>query len=199
MLGTDFEAGGRFQRGRAARRRPRGHDGGLTLSHGLPYAADLAERHDSATLLPHVLVYTTAEKYQITGLKIESCVAMCDIVRFYSDHSDRARAWLGSSDHLDSLHQIHAGTPTSDTGGRDFPVTYCVNRLHFLSDNDAFMQLVADVPGLGAQLIAHKYNGKDHDSDEEYIPDVAADEEYCELCEKMTRFACVECVPQAAG
>jgi hypothetical protein len=170
----------------------------LRYLYGLPYAADLAEWHDGATLLPHVLVYTTAEKYQITGLKIESCATMSDIVGSYYGHDDRALAWRGSSDHLDSLYQIHSGTPASDTEGRSLLVTYCVDRLQALSEDVAFMQLVADVPGLGAELIVHKYTAKDHDPDEEYTPDEVADEEYCDLCEKMTRFACVDCVARAS-
>jgi hypothetical protein len=171
----------------------------LRYLYGLPYAADLAEWHDGATLLPHVLVYTTAEKYQITGLKIESCATMCEILGSYYGDDDRALAWLGSSDHLDSSYQIHSATPTSDTRGRSLPVTYCVDRLRALSENIAFTRLVADVPGLGAELIAHTYTAKDQDSDDEYNPDEVADEEYCEICERMTRFACAKCGSQVVN
>ena len=48
-----------------------------------------------------------------------------------------------------------------------------------LNNDQDFMQLVADLPGLGADLIGHIYNGKDHDSDADYASaqDVSEDEE----------------------
>ena len=48
-----------------------------------------------------------------------------------------------------------------------------------LNNNQAFMDLVADLPGLGADLITNIYNGKDHDSDAGYASakDVSEDEE----------------------
>jgi hypothetical protein len=40
--------------------------------YGLPYPSNIAEWHDGKSFLPHALVYTTAEKYQIKKLQIEA-------------------------------------------------------------------------------------------------------------------------------
>ena len=162
--------------------------------YGLPYAADQDEWHDGATLLPHVLVYITAEKYQITELKAELCAVMSAILCSYCQ-KDRMKAWLGSPDHLDAVREMIAGTTSDDTEGRNLLIDWCADRMDDLHKNEPFMQLVAEVPELGADLIAHFYNKKDrYDSDADYDPDTDADEEYCEECDAMTTFVCSQCV-----
>jgi hypothetical protein len=47
--------------------------------YGLPYSADLADWDDGTSPLPHAMVYTTADKYQITSLKIDSYATMKDM------------------------------------------------------------------------------------------------------------------------
>lgn len=136
--------------------------------YGLTYAADLAEFDQTTSLLPHALVYTTAEKYQIHGLKIESCSAMSDILLENSEPKEHALEWLCSPDQLRAIREIITGTSTSDTAGRDLPVSHCIHLMPGLNNDQAFMDLVADLPGLGADLIANIYNGKDHDSDADY-------------------------------
>lgn len=147
--------------------------------YGLPYAANLAEFEPSTSLLPHALVYTTAEKYQIHGLKTESCSAMSDILLKSSEPKEHALEWLCSPDQLHAIREIITGTPTSDTAGRDLIVSHCIHLMPGLNNNQAFMDLVADLPGLGADLIANIYNGKDHDSDADYASaeDMSEDEE----------------------
>lgn len=136
--------------------------------YGLPYPADCAEFDQSTSLLPHALVYVTAEKYQIHALKIESCSAMSDILLKNSVPKEHALEWLCSPDQLSALRKITTGTPTSDTAGRDLLISHCIHLMPGLNNNQAFMQLVADLPGLGADLITNIYNGKDHDSDADY-------------------------------
>jgi len=147
--------------------------------YGLPYAADLADFDTTTSLLPHAVVYTTAEKYQIHGLKIESCSAMSDILLKNASPKEHALEWLCSSDQLGALREIITGTPTSDTAGRDLLVSHCIHLMPGLNNNGDFMQLVADLPGLGADLIGHIYSGKDHDSDADYASaqDMSEDEE----------------------
>lgn len=147
--------------------------------YGLTYAADLAEFDKTTSLLPHAMVYTTAEKYQIHGLKIESCSAMSDILLKNSEPKEHALEWLCSSDQLHAIREVITGTPTSDTAGRDLLVSRCIHLMPGLNNDQAFMDLVADLPGLGADLIANIYNGKDHDSDADYASaeDMSEDEE----------------------
>ena len=145
--------------------------------YGLPYAAGLAEFDKTTSLLPHALVYTTAEKYQIHGLKIESCSAVSDILLKNSEPKEHALEWLCSSNQLHALREIITGTPTSDTAGRDLLISHCIHLMPGLNNNQAFMQLVADLPGLGADLIANIYNGKDHASDADYDTSMDVSEE----------------------
>jgi hypothetical protein len=136
--------------------------------YGLPYPADSAGCDQPTSLLPHALIYVTAEKYQIHALKIESCSAMSDILLKNSVPKEHALEWLCSPDQLSALRKITTGTPTSDTAGRDLLISHCIHLMPGLNNNQAFMQLVADLPGLGADLITNIYNGKDHDSDADY-------------------------------
>jgi hypothetical protein len=146
--------------------------------YGLPYATD-AEFDKTTSLLPHAMVYTTAEKYQIHGLKIESCSAMSDILLKNSEPKEHALEWLCSPDQLRALREVINGTPKSDLAGRDFLISHCIHLMPGLNDNQAFMDLVADLPGLGADLITNIYNGKDHDSGADYASakDVSEEEE----------------------
>lgn len=148
--------------------------------YGLPYPADSAEFDKATSLLPYALVYVTAEKYQIHALKIESCSAMSDILLKNSELKEHALEWLCSPNQLRALREVITGTPTSDTAGRDLLVSHCIHLMPGLNNNQAFMELVADLPGLGADLITNIYNGKDHDSDADYASaqDVSEDEEF---------------------
>jgi hypothetical protein len=147
--------------------------------YGLPYTTDLADSGNPTSLLPHATIYVTAEKYQIHALKVESCSAMSDILLRNASPKDHALEWLCSPDQLRALREIITGTPTSDTAGRDLLVSHCIHLMPGLNNNQDFMQLVADLPGLGADLIGHIYNGKDHDSDADYASaqDVSEDGE----------------------
>jgi hypothetical protein len=147
--------------------------------YGLPYAADLAELDNATSLLPHAMVYTTAGKYQIHGLKIKSCSAVSDILLKNSSPKEHALEWLCSPDQLRALREVINRTPKSDLAGRDLLISHCIHLIPGLNDNRAFMDLVADLPGLGADLITNIYNGKDHDSDADYASarDMSEDEE----------------------
>lgn len=147
--------------------------------YGLPYPANSAEFDKTTSLLPHALVYVTAEKYQIHALKIGSCSVMSDILLKNSEPKEHALEWLCSPSQLRALREIITGTPTSDTAGRDLLISHCIHLLPGLNNNQAFMDLVAGLPGLGADLITNIYNGKDHDSDADYASaqDVSEDEE----------------------
>ncbi|GAB7324542.1 hypothetical protein MBLNU13_g08446t1 [Cladosporium sp. NU13] len=147
--------------------------------YGLPYPSSSAELDETSSLLPHALVYVTAEKYQIHALKIESCSAMSDILLKNSKPKEHALEWLCSPDQLRALREIIIGTPASNTAGRNLLVTHRTHLMPGLNNNQAFMELVADLPGLGADLITNIYNGKDHDSDADYASaqDVSEDEE----------------------
>lgn len=94
---------------------------------------------------------------------------MSDILLKNCKSTKHGLEWLCSSDQLLALRQIITGTPTGDTAGRDLLITNCVDFMPGLNMNKAFMQVVADVPGLGADLIASIYNGKDHESDADYL------------------------------
>jgi hypothetical protein len=146
---------------------------------GLPYVKDPAGWNKTTSILPHALVYVTAEKYQIHGLKTESCSAMSDILLINSEPKDHALEWLCSSDQLRALRKTITDTPTNDTAGRDLLVSHCIHLMPGLNNDQAFMQLVADVPVLSADLITHIHNRKDHDSDADYLSakDVSEDEE----------------------
>lgn len=147
--------------------------------YGLRYAENLAEFDKSTSLLPHAMAYTTAEKYQIHGLKTESCSAMSDILLKNSEPKEHALEWLCSPDQLLALREVITGTLTSDTAGRDLAVSHCIHLMPGLNNNQVFMDLVADLPGLGADLITSIYNGKDHDSDVDYLSaqDMSEDED----------------------
>lgn len=137
--------------------------------YGLPYAANLTEFDKTTSLLPHALVYVPAEKYQIHALKIEPCSAMSNILLKNSEPKEHALEWLCSPEQLRALREIITGTPTSDTADRDLLVSsHCIRLMPGLNNKQAFMDLVADLPRLGADLLTNIYNGKDHDSDEDY-------------------------------
>jgi hypothetical protein len=122
--------------------------------YGLPYPLDIVEWHDGKSFLPHVLVYTTAEKYQIKKLQTEAFQSMSTIVD--SKEHDAVDS-VESSDLLDALRVIIAGTPVGDTGGREVLLAYCVGVMRRLAQNAEFMALVADTPALGAELIRCQY------------------------------------------
>ena len=147
--------------------------------YGLPYPANSTEFDKTTSLLPHALIYATAEKYQIHALKIQSCSAMSDILLENSGPKEHALEWLCSADQLRALREVITGTPTNDTAGRDLLISHCIHLMPGLNNNRAFMELVAEVPGLGADLITNIYNGKDHDSDADYASaqDVSEDED----------------------
>jgi len=105
---------------------------------------------------------------------------MSDILLASNSRSKiRALGWLCSSDQLHALREIITGTPTSDTAGRDLLISHCIHLMPGLNNNQAFMQLVADLLGLGADLVAHIYNGKDHasDADHDSAMDVSEEED----------------------
>lgn len=156
--------------------------------YGLPYAADLAEWHDGSTLLPHVLVYTTAEKYQVPSLKIDSLANLKNILHHHRGNGESASAWVVSPDCLSSLRQIHAGTTTSDTEIRGLLVAHCVewnDRMRALVNNHDFIQLITEVPGLGADFIARIYTNGASTSRSEF--------DYCDVCRDMTPVTCLLC------
>jgi hypothetical protein len=96
-----------------------------------------------------------------------------------SGPKEHAVQWLCSADQLRAVREVITGTPANDTAGRDLLVSHCIYLMPGLNNNRAFMELVADVPGLGADLISNIYNGKDHDSDADYASaqDVSEDED----------------------
>lgn len=117
----------------------------LRYLYGLRYPVDIVEWHDGQSLLPHVLMYTTAEKYQIQKLETEASFNLTTIV--------------GNSEH-DALRVIIAGTPVGDTGGREPLLACCVRDMQRLSRNTSFMAVVAEIPALGAELIRCQYADK---------------------------------------
>jgi hypothetical protein len=126
----------------------------LRYLYGLPYPVDVVEWHDGQSLLPHALVYTTAEKYQIKKLQTEASLNMATIVT-NTEHD--AVDSVESSDLLDALRVIIAGTPVGDTGGREVLLAYCVRVMKRLAQNAEFMAAVAETPALGAELIRCQY------------------------------------------
>jgi len=122
--------------------------------YGLPYPLDIAEWHDGKSFLPHALVYTTAEKYQIKKLQIEASQIMSTIV---DNEEHDAVDSVESSDLLDALRAIIAGTPVGDIGGREVLLVYCVGVMRRLAQNADFMAAVAETPALGAELIRCQY------------------------------------------
>jgi hypothetical protein len=160
--------------------------------YGLPYPADLADWHDGTPLLPHAMVYTTADKYLITSLKIDSCATMDDILRQNWGINDNALSWVSSPDYMSAVRQIYTGTPANDLhGGRDLIICHFVNRLRTLVKKDAFVQLIAETPGLGADILAHLY--EDHHFRERPDPDL----DWCEPCKDMTPRVCRPCLYQS--
>jgi hypothetical protein len=122
--------------------------------YGLPYPMDTAEWHDGKSFVPHALVYTTAGKYMINKLQTEASLTMSTIV---SNSRHDAVDSVESSDLLDALRVIVAGTPVSDTGGREVLLAYCVSVMRRLAQNAKFMAAVAETPALGAELIRCQY------------------------------------------
>lgn len=156
--------------------------------YGLPYAANRREWHDGATLGPHVLVYTTAEKYRIPRLKTDSYTNIKNILHLNRATDVRALGWITSSNYISALRQLHADTTASDGEARDLLIAFCVSdddRMRALINSDAFMQLITEVPQLGVDFFAHIY--KDGSS-------VARiDVDFCEHCKAMTPVACFTC------
>jgi hypothetical protein len=122
--------------------------------YGLPYPVDIVEWHDGQSLLPHALVYTTAEKYQIKMLQTEASLNMMTIV---GNSDDDAVHSVDNSDLPDAMRVIIAGTPVGDSGGREVLLAYCVSVMRRLSQNAEFMATVAETPALGAELIRCQY------------------------------------------
>jgi hypothetical protein len=122
--------------------------------YGLPYPLDIAEWHDGKSFLPHALVYRTAEKYQIKKLQTEASQNMSTIV---DNKEHDAVDSMESSDLLEALRAIIAGTPVGDTGGREVLLVYCVGVMRRLAQNADFMAAVAEIPALGAELIRCQY------------------------------------------
>ena len=122
--------------------------------YGLPYPLEIVEWHDGKSFLPHALVYTTAEKYQIKKLQTEASQAMSTIV---DNKEHDAVGSVESSDLLDALRVLIAGTPVGDTDGREVLLAYCVGVMRRLAQNAEFMAVVADTPALGAELIRCQY------------------------------------------
>ena len=85
---------------------------------------------------------------------------MSDVLLKSSGPKEHALEWLCSSDQLRALREIITGTPTSDTAGRDLLASHCIHLIPGLNNNQAFMDLVADLPELGEDLITSIYNGK---------------------------------------
>lgn len=122
--------------------------------YGLPYSLDIAEWHDGKSFLPHALVYRTAEKYQIKKLQTEASQNMSTIV---DNKEHDAVDSVESSDLLEALRAIIAGTPVGDTGGREVLLAYCVGVMRRLAQNAEFMATVVETPALGAELIRCQY------------------------------------------
>lgn len=123
----------------------------LRFLYGLPYAADAEEWHHGRSLLPHVLVYTTAEKYQVKELQ-----ARCYAIMESNLGNNTEKMLLDAaepSDFLDALREMFAGTPSRDNEGRRLFVVHCAESLRQYARNEAFMALVAQIPELGAELV----------------------------------------------
>jgi hypothetical protein len=171
--------------------------------YGLPYRADLPEWHDGLSLLPHALVYVTAEKCQIKELQITACATMSDIICINSNRKVKIESSLRLvqfPDFLAALRTIITGTPSNDTLGRDLLITYCVGqrRMTQLLKNEQFTAMLAEIPELGTELLAHTYAGQDFTED--YDPckvDADADEEdefeWCEHCQDNRKVVCSGC------
>lgn len=122
----------------------------LRFLYGLPYGPDAIEWHDGRSLLPHVLVYTAAEKYQVEELQAR-CFATIE-----SNLRNNNKNMLNGddpSDFLDALREMFVGTPSEDNEGRRLFVMHCAEHLRQYARNEAFMTLVAQIPELGAELI----------------------------------------------
>jgi hypothetical protein len=124
--------------------------------YGLPYSTDLAGRH-YCSLLTHALVYMATEKYQVKKLQAEASMAMKNIV---SDNRKEASVMIESLDLPEALCAMIAGTPAGDIGGREVLLAYCVRDMKRLSQNASFMDVVAETPALGAELIRCQYADK---------------------------------------
>jgi hypothetical protein len=162
--------------------------------YGLPYDAGQTTCHDGAILLPHMLAYAAAEKYQVIGLKNEACAAIRAIF-FVCMDEDVMASWLKSSDHCDAIREVMYGTTPNDDGARNILIEWCVLYMGDLHKNETFMKLVAETPELGADIVSHIYNRKLLiDLDADYDPDEDPDEEYCEICNAMTKLVCLGCV-----
>lgn len=125
--------------------------------YGLSYPTTSAEFQDGPSLLPHALVYLTAHGYQINKLQNEASVAMKNIM--YNGGKD-ANDLLRSSDLLEALRVIIAGTPTGDTAGREVLLVYCVRNLHSLAQLENFTALASKTSALGAELSRCQYAGQ---------------------------------------
>jgi hypothetical protein len=159
--------------------------------YGLPYAANLPEWHDGLSLLPHVLVYITAGRYQSKTLQVEAYSNMRNIFRLQTD--DRSRL-LESSDLLDAVRAMFAGTTSNDKRGRGLSVKYCAYGLSRFAENQGFMTLVEELPELGAELIQQHF-AKDYVRDEEEDAFYKYDdnEKHCNVCHTTTIVVCSRC------
>lgn len=94
---------------------------------------------------------------------------MSDVLLKNSELKEHAVEWLCSSDQLRALREIITGTPTSGTASRDLLVSHCIYLMSSLNNNQAPMDLVADVPGLGADLMTSiSTTAKNHGPDADY-------------------------------
>jgi len=162
----------------------------LRYLYGLPYEGDHAEWYDGLSLLPHALGYTVAEKYQIKEPQAAACAKMSDIICINKQNSMRL---LESSDLLDAIRTIIAGTPRSDEFGRELLVQHCVDEMRCFVKNENFMATVAELPELGAELLGRHHAGLDSSNDGTYDSGEEDQSEYCENCQEITKVVCSCC------
>lgn len=122
----------------------------LRHRYGLHYALDMPHWHDGITLLPHVKVYTTAGGYQATSAQTEASGNIRDIL---DSNSMTGSPILELTDLLGAIREIITGTTSSDRDARRILVMHCVNHLHILRKEEAFMALLRDIAELGAEII----------------------------------------------
>lgn len=124
----------------------------LDYLYTLDYIDDRVATSPFMNLTVHVLVYGTADKYSIAGLKDLAIEKMEDSLSFFG-HLTTAN---GTQELLTAIKFAWTTTPASDKGMRGPILKHCKEWLDLLLEMEAFKTAMVEIPDMAYDFLAQE-------------------------------------------
>jgi hypothetical protein len=115
----------------------------------LPYKDAIGPNSYEVTLHSLAMIYVTADKYQVEGLKKK-------VHREIQGHSNR-KLLESPQDFLDALEVVITGTTPEDKHARKTMISACVEHIKDLQKSPDFLALMREHGDIGAEIIQHNH------------------------------------------